>query len=164
MKRLTLIRHAKSSWDSPALDDFDRPLNKRGERNAPDMGKRLAKREFLPDLIITSPAKRAYTTARIVAREIGYSRNRIQPDERIYMADPTALTKLVRETPEEVDHVALFGHNPGFTQLTNRLGDVRIDNVPTCGVVCLEFDIDSWRAFPGDGGTLLDFDFPKSQR
>lgn len=164
MKQLTLIRHAKSSWDNPALDDFHRPLNRRGKSNAPDMGRRLANRAFLPDLMITSPAERASTTARIIAAEIGYPRNRIQSDDRIYMADPANLIKLMRETSEDVDHLVLFGHNPGFTQLANRLGDTQIDNVPTCGVVCLKFEIASWRSFPGDGGTVLDFDFPKRQR
>lgn len=164
MKVLTLVRHAKSSWGNPHLDDFDRPLNQRGQRNAPEMGKRLAGRSFSPDLLITSPAKRAVTTARMVAAEIGYPEKRVKSDQRIYLATPESLIDIIRETPQEVRHLVLFGHNPGFTQLANRLGDMRIDNVPTCGVVRLEFELESWRNFPGDGGTLRDFDFPKRRR
>ncbi len=163
MKRLSLIRHAKSSWKDESLRDFDRPLSKRGKRDAPDMGTRLAAEGFLPDLIVASPANRAFSTARAIAAKIAYAADRIRTDERIYLADPEDLMSVIRETPDTISHLALFGHNPGFTELANEIGDARIDNIPTCGVFIADFDIEQWRDFPGEGGRLWHFDYPKSR-
>lgn len=163
MKTLYLLRHAKSSWDDPELDDFDRPLNRRGKRDAPEMGARLRERGVSPALLISSPARRALATARKVAREIGYERSSIGTDERLYLASAGELLDIVREQEERVDSVMLFGHNPGFTQLANVLTGERIDNVPTCGFVEIELVGPGWSSADPEAGRLVHFDFPKNR-
>ena len=161
MKKLYLIRHAKSSWENPGLTDFDRALNKRGKRDAPFMGKLLKKENVKPDLIISSPAVRALTTAEIFAKEIGYSKNKIIKDENIYEAGIGELEDVVKNIPDENTVAFLFGHNPGFTHYANHLGDKYIDNMPTCSVVGIEFDVNSWKEVErGTGKTFL-FEYPK---
>ena len=162
MKRLTLLRHAKSSWKEPSGSDVDRPLNRRGKRDAPDMGRRLAKARFLTDAVITSPARRARKTARLVASEIGFADGDIMTEERIYEADVGDLVGIVREFDETLSRVLLVGHNPGFTDLANRLSGERIPNVPTCGVVVIEFPVRSWKDVGRGKGRMVHFDFPKN--
>ena len=161
MKTLTLIRHAKSNWDNPALDDVDRPLNPRGKRDAPVMGKRLADRKLDLELIVSSPAKRALTTARVIAKALAYDKEKIRTDPSVYQAEVEDLLRVIRGLPAEVDRAALVGHNPGFTDLANALTGGHIENVPTCGMVHLELMADTW--VPADRGAavLVFFDFPK---
>jgi phosphohistidine phosphatase len=161
VKTLILVRHAKSSWKHPDLPDRLRPLNKRGQRDAPMMGERLAKREIEPDLIVSSPATRAILTAETIAREIDYPEEDIRADERLYGASSFELIKIIQELGDHLDHVMLLGHNPGLTDLANDLG-CDIDNIPTCGVVELEFDIDSWATVGDVDPTHIDFDYPKN--
>jgi phosphohistidine phosphatase len=163
VKRLTLMRHAKSSWKHPGLADEDRPLNKRGKSNAPEMGARLAARGFRPDRMVSSPAKRAWVTALAVAEQIGYPRGEIVEDQRIYGAGSRELIELLRELDDQLQHVMVFGHNPTFTEAAVRLTKAPIDNVPTSGVVDILFEIDSWRDLAEGRGKLQDFDFPKKQ-
>jgi phosphohistidine phosphatase len=162
MKRLTLVRHAKSSRKDPLLEDIDRPLSKRGEENAPLMGKRLAKKEVMPDLLLTSPAKRAVKTARIIAGKLGFAKDKIEKVDAIYEASPETLLGILRGLGDECDHVMLFGHNPGFTDLNNVVNSTKIDNIPTCGVVCIDFDLSSWSELAEGQGTLVFFDYPKN--
>lgn len=157
------MRHAKSSWKFPELTDFERPLNKRGMRDAPMMGERLAKRGFSTDSILTSPAQRAAETAREVARSIGFPVDRIRQEPGLYLADPDTLLAAARDSGEDVDTIMLFGHNPGFTILANELGDLTLDNLPTCGVAIFEFDIRHWRELDYGGGSVRLFDFPKNR-
>ena len=161
MKTLYLVRHAKSSWNFPELSDFDRPLNKRGKKNAPDMGKRLKLKGILPDLLMASPANRALTTAHKIAEKIGYPVEDIRENDGIYHSDDDTLLEIIRSTDDEIGELMLFGHNPGFTDLANLLGDQWIDNVPTCGIVAIEFDVDSWQSVIPEGGRNLFFDYPK---
>jgi phosphohistidine phosphatase len=160
VKTLILVRHAKSSWKHHELPDLLRPLNKRGKQDAPMMGERLAKREIEPDAMITSPATRALTTAEIIAREIGHPEEEIRVDEHLYGASAFELLEIIQELDDHLDCVMLFGHNPGLTDLANDLG-CDIDNVPTCGIVELEFDIDSWSCIDDGDPTCIDFDYPK---
>ncbi len=102
MKKLTLVRHAKSSWKYPNLDDLDRPLNKRGRRDAPMMGKRLAKDKALPDLMISSPAKRAWKTAKIIAREVGYQKANIEKNIALYEAGVSELIQVIQKIDEQI--------------------------------------------------------------
>jgi phosphohistidine phosphatase len=162
MKTLILIRHAKSSWKHLDLPDLLRPLNKRGLRDAPRMGERLARQEIEPDAIITSPATRALMTAETIALEIGYPQEKVRVDERLYEASTFDLIEVIQELDEHVDRVMLFGHNPGLTELANDLG-YDIDNVPTCGVVTMEFDIDTWARIEDADAAHVDFDYPKRQ-
>ncbi len=161
MKRLTLIRHAKSSWRHPEQADFDRPLNKRGEHDAPAMGKRLSRRKVQPDLIISSPARRALTTASVIAQELGYPAERIIQNEHIYDASLSDLVRVIEHVEDRYHHVMLFGHNPGFTELSYYLTRHQVDNIPTCGVFCMDFAINSWQDVEQGSGSLVFFDYPK---
>ncbi len=161
MKLITLIRHAKSSWKDTSLSDFDRPLNKRGKRDAPVMGKRLATKQLFPDLVISSPAKRAFTTARIIAKEIGYPVKKIVLYENIYEADMATLLALIKSFNNSRNHAILFGHNPGLNSLCNFLTPDPIDNVPTCGVVHINLRSKSWKDITRHEGEMIEFDYPK---
>jgi phosphohistidine phosphatase len=164
MLKLSLLRHAKSSRDNPDLDDFDRPLASRGLRDAPEMGKRLAGRGIRPALIVTSPAKRALQTARLISHEIGVPARKLREDDRIYMGGVPALIGVIRELDDAIGHVLLVGHNPGFTDLVNRISDGDIDNLPTCGYVEIEFDHTRWKDTGKRDGRLVHFNFPKNSR
>ena len=162
MKRLYLVRHAKSSWKNPDLRDMDRPLNKRGKRNLPVMAQWLYDRGTRPDLIISSPAKRARKTAKGFARALTYPKKRIVIREEIYAAGVRDLLDLLAALDNEYFEVLMVGHNPGFTILANLLSGQHIANVPTCGIVALDFDIHAWSEISSGSGSLLFFDFPKN--
>jgi phosphohistidine phosphatase len=163
VKRLSLVRHAKSSWKDAGLSDFERPLNARGERDAPRMGARLAAAGFRPDRLVSSPALRARETALHLAAEIGYPQGEIVFEPELYDASPDALLAVIRALPAGARHVALVAHNPGLTDLSNRLCDVHIDNIPTTGVVQMELAVEAWDRVEPRCGRLLDFDYPKRQ-
>ncbi|MGZ8216470.1 SixA phosphatase family protein [Methylomagnum sp.] len=164
MKNLVIIRHAKSSWDDPTTADIDRPLNKRGKRDAPFMGSLLKFRGLPPDHIISSPAKRALKTARLIAAEVGYDPEAIDIRDRIYMASVPTLVELVQGLDDAWERVYLFGHNPDLTDLVNRLAGETIANVPTCGVASIEFEVDSWSHIMAGAGRLAFLDYPKRHR
>ena len=162
-KRITLLRHAKSSWKDASLADRDRPLNRRGNKSAPDMGKRLAELGVRPSLLLTSPAKRARETARLIARELNYPLEFIQSESELYLATPEAILQVVARQDNGFNDVMLFGHNPGITELANRLGDRNIDNVPTCGMVGIELDVKEWTEIVAADGKTVFFDYPKNR-
>ena len=162
MKRLTLFRHAKSSWEDPTLSDFDRPLNPRGRRNAPEMGRRLLANDQVPDLLISSPARRAISTARMAAREMGFPEERIIEESALYHAGGSTILEILVSLETRADHVMLVAHNPGFTDLANRLSSARIDNIPTAGLFCVDFDVDDWSDVREYGGDFVYFDYPKN--
>ena len=163
MKRLTLVRHAKSDWSLPGQDDWDRPLNRRGQRDAPDMARRLRSRRLKPELVLSSPAVRALTTATVMARELKVPAAHVMQDERLYLASPADLLAVIRERGGGAKHVMVFGHNPGITECANRLsrGD-HIDNLPTCGVFTALFDVAAWSDLGWDSGREVEFDYPKN--
>ena len=161
-KQLFLCRHAKSSWDDASLSDVERPLNKRGRRDAPEMGRRLAERGLLPDLILASHATRAWTTAEAYADRLGYPPDRIQVDPGLYTATAASLLALVRSLEPRLGRVLLVGHNPECTAFANLLGELDIANVPTGGIVGLEFHTRAWQEVRPGAGQLLFFDFPKN--
>lgn len=161
---LYLVRHAKSSWDNPAMRDIDRPLNERGKGDAPRMGKRLKEREVAPDLMLSSPANRALTTCKEIATILGYSFDRIKTDKRIYHADEAALYDVLKELNDTQKVVMLFGHNPGFTYFANSLFNERIMNIPTCGIVAGQLKVKSWQEIKAGCGNLTFFDFPKKNK
>ena len=163
MKRLYLIRHAKSSWNNADLADYERPLNKRGEKDTPFMGKRLKKHDVKPDLIISSPAKRALKTAKIIAQEIGYPTKKIYTNESIYDAAPLSLLNTIRNIDDLYDQVMLFGHN-SITELARYFTKYQVENVPTCGIFCIGFDLDSWEAVSEGKGDFIFFDYPKKHQ
>lgn len=154
IKRVYIIRHAKSSWRDLQCVDFDRPLNKRGERDAPMMAHRLFKLGIQPDIILSSPATRAKATAKYFADTLGA---KILLDASIYEASPFVLKQLIHMALESYDTVMLIGHNPSLTLLCNTLCDESIDNIPTAGIVGIGFTSSN---IDGKGKLLL-FDYPK---
>lgn len=163
MKTLYLARHAKSSWDYPNLKDIDRPLNKRGERDAPEMGKRLKLRGIFPDLIISSPANRALTTCKTIAKELDYPQESIDINDEVYHAGENRLLKVVQNTDDTWLSLMIFGHNPGFTDFANSLANTQIDNIPTCGIFACTFDVEKWTDVNFGKGSTLFFDYPKKK-
>ncbi|MEZ4917526.1 MAG: histidine phosphatase family protein [Saprospiraceae bacterium] len=161
MRSLFLIRHAKSSWDHPGLRDSERPLNKRGLSVAPQMAALLASRDVKPDLLISSPANRAFTTAGYFARAFGYPEDTIRQEAVVYEALPRDIIRLVSALPDEVTTVFLFGHNPTFTELANLYSDSFIPNVPTCGIVRIDSIARSWEAFYEGNSRVVARYFPK---
>jgi phosphohistidine phosphatase len=161
--RLSLVRHAKSDLALPEQQDWDRPLNKRGQRDAPEMARRLRSRNLKPDLILTSPAVRALTTASIMARELKVSADRVAQDERLYLAEPKQIVEVVRELGGDARHVMVFGHNPGITDCANRLSsDDQIDNMPTCAVFTACYSIGNWSQLDWGSALESEFDYPRN--
>ncbi len=161
MKTLYLCRHAKSSWADLGMDDFDRPLNERGLRNAPFMAQTFAQRGEPVQLIVSSPANRALTTARYFSEALKNPVERFNLDRQIYLAERHTLSSVVGQLPNELQRVMLFGHNPGFTELTNHLSDAAIANLPTCGLVRIDIAVNEWQHITKGSGTLVWFDYPK---
>lgn len=144
MKTLYLIRHAKSDWNNPNLTDFERPLNKRGLRDAPFMGEELAKLNFKPELIICSSAKRTTSTAKLICTENNYAITDVVFDQSIYASSVDNLISLINLLPNQKNEIAIIGHNPSITGLSNYLTDNYIGNMPTCSIVKIELEIDNW--------------------
>lgn len=164
MKTLYLLRHAKSSWDNPELDDFERPLNKRGHHDAPLIGNLLEKLNISPDLIISSPAIRASMTARIIADAIKYPLDRIRYDENIYEAGEMDLLEVIYAVDDTVDKLMLVGHNPSFTYLSHYLAKHHAQNIPTCGMFAAELNITSWTKVKKNCGKLSLYEYPKKYK
>ena len=162
MKTLILVRHGKSSWDHAGLSDFDRPLSSRGLRDAPKMARRLRHLGAKPDVIISSPARRALATAEIFAEELGLDIDRLHREPRIYEASTGTLLDIVQELHDSWDCVLLVGHNPGFTTLTRALVGAGPDNIPTGAYAIISLDADEWLSVSEGGGQDLVFDFPKN--
>jgi phosphohistidine phosphatase len=163
MKTLYVIRHAKSSWDDPTLSDFDRPLNKRGLKDAPEMGKRLHKSPVAPDLLLSSPAERALATCTIIADEIGYAKIKIKTERNLYHADDAQILSTVQALDNKHSVVWIFGHNPGLTDFVNLIANAGIDNIPTSGVVACTLNISSWVEATSGKGVVTFFDYPKKK-
>lgn len=161
-KLLLICRHAKSSWQDGYLSDRERPLNKRGECDAPDMGRRLLRRGIQPDLIMTSSAVRARMTAEHYALALGYPMASLQINPELYAISASGLVALLRTAEQQCATLMLVGHNPESTDLANALGNLVIDNIPTSGIVALEFAVVRWQDLQVGTGTLLFFDFPKN--
>lgn len=162
MKRLILVRHAKSSWDYPGLRDFERPLGPRGKRDAPQMAQLTVDKGLRPDKLVSSPAKRAYDTALLFAEAHGIDPSQLQLDESIYEALPDTLETVVASLDDAWDVVYLFGHNPGFTLFANRYtSGFRFDNVPTCGIVVIESDQNAWHDVVPGKANVTTWYFPK---
>jgi len=162
VKQLILFRHAKSSWDDDVAD-VDRPLAGRGERDAPRMGKRLDARHARPDLIIASHATRAQSTAELVAKALGIKRKEIKIENALYLASPDDILGVVRGLDDSLSCVLVVGHNPGLTELVNRLlPELALDNLPTSGAVAIELSTTTWRNAATAGAKLAYYDYPKN--
>jgi phosphohistidine phosphatase len=161
VKKLTLIRHGKSSWDDPSLSDWERPLNARGKKDAMLIGYKLAEEGIVPDKIISSSAKRAYDVCKQIAERIDYPESEIAITDDIYLAGAGQLLQIVQNLKDEWNHVYLFGHNPYFTEFANSYGDKRILNLPTTGVYQITFDCDKWADISLENGKNTYFLTPK---
>ncbi len=161
MKTLTILRHAKSSWSDAGLSDFDRPLNRRGERDAPRIGERMAESGLRPALILSSPAERALTTAKIVAAKLNYPREFLEKERALYHASLDTLLDIIAAQEDRVNNLMLVGHNPGMTQLANHLLPGIMNNLPTAGTLTVEIDTRDWSLYTQPKATLVRFDYPK---
>lgn len=159
-KVLLLLRHAKSSWAEAGLSDFDRPLNDRGKTDAPQMAERLLQRKLIPDLLVTSTAKRALATCKAFAAVLQVQ-HVIQTGD-LYLAGTDRFETVVATLPDSANTVALFAHNPGITDYANTLTNVRVDHMPTCAIYAVEANCDSWQYFAEAEKRFLFFDYPKS--
>lgn len=160
-KILYLVRHAKSSWKDPTLSDMDRPLNKRGQRNSPDMGRRMRVQGHKPDLIISSPAKRAQTTAANIARELGIDESEIVAATDLYFAGADGMLGVLESVDDRYRKVMLTGHNPTMEYLANQLVNTSFISMPTCAIAIIGFDMASWADLYSTDGVLLGYDYPK---
>ena len=161
MKSLFLIRHAKSSWDEPGLTDQERPLNKRGLRDAPFMAKLLLGKALQVDGIVSSPAKRARDTAAFFARECNIPATRIWIDPNIYHGSPAQILAAVRQFSNEWETALLFGHNPALTSLINLFAKEYLANLPTCGIARLESGAELWTGFGEADTSMAELYYPK---
>ncbi|MCB0803291.1 MAG: histidine phosphatase family protein [Flavobacteriales bacterium] len=161
MKTLYLIRHAKSSWDEIGLSDFERPLNSRGKKDVLVMGQRLKEAGILPQIIISSSANRAFTTAQSLAAQIDFNLDSIEIEPRIYEASAKTLSSIINHIDDSKNIAFLIGHNPGFTYLAEDLTGEHFGNIPTCGIVGIEFPIESWQYVSNNSGTCISYDYPK---
>jgi len=159
MKKLYIIRHAKSSWKDLKLDDFERPLNKRGKNDAPMMGERLKNKKILPDIILSSPAKRAKMTAKVIAKKVHYDKKIIFKQE-IYEADQKKLQNIVNNINDIYNTAFLVGHNPGLNELAEYYVGYE-ENLPTCGILGIEFTCDHWKECNAENTRLIFVDYPK---
>lgn len=161
-KTLLVIRHAKSSWDIGTLNDFERPLNERGKKDAPEMARRLKEKNILVDAFVASPAKRAKKTAEYFIEEYGRGKDDIVFISKLYHAPAEVFFEVAEDLPDHLKTVAVFSHNPGITAFVNLLTDnVRLDNMPTCGIFAISFK-GSWKNFDKAKKEFLFFDYPKN--
>lgn len=161
MKILTLVRHAKSSWSDATLGDRQRPLNKRGKHDAPIMGRRIADHGIRPSLIISSPAERAWTTAKTIAEELSYPLEFLQREDSLYLASLDDFLDVLIAQDKDFNSIMVVGHNPGMTDFANFLSPGLTHNLPTAGVVSVEIDQDHWKLYERPKTRLLVHDYPK---
>ena len=163
MKRLFLVRHAKSSWDHPGLADHARPLADRGVRDARRMFARLLDYGPRFDAVVTSDAKRALATADFLIDAIGSKNLRVVEEPRLYHASVATIVEIARGQSDQLATIACVGHNPGFTDTANALiEDLTLDNLPTCGIIGMELGIDQWSAVTPGRAQLIYIDYPKN--
>jgi phosphohistidine phosphatase len=162
MKKLILVRHAKSSWEFD-VDDFERPLNQRGEANAPEMAERFLNYDIIPYLILTSGAKRAFDTAKIFAEKLNLPMEQLKIDNKLFHASSNLLLQLIKVQNEEDEYIMIFGHNPGLTDFINKIGEFRIENLVTCGMYGISWP-DLWENFGNRKAKVFLYDFPKKKK
>jgi phosphohistidine phosphatase len=162
VKHLLLVRHAKSSWDDPSMADVDRPLNDRGETDAPIMAKRLEDKKIKLEVLVTSPAKRAKQTCKYFAKGLDIKKKKIVEEQELYEAGPENFYHVIESFKNKWDDVAIFSHNPGITSFVNSLTDTHIDDMPTCAVFAIKADVEKWKDFREAKKEFWFFDYPKN--
>jgi phosphohistidine phosphatase len=161
VKQLLLIRHAKSSWADAGMDDFDRPLNERGKTDAPEMAKRLLKKHITINAFISSAAKRAQITCALFMKEFNVEKEKMIIKQELYLAPPEIFYKCIADINDKFETIAVFAHNPGITEFTNNLTNIRVDDMPTCSVYAINIDTDSWSSFTNAKKSFWFFEYPK---
>lgn len=161
MKSLILVRHAKSDWTNTGVSDSERPLNKRGERDAPYMGQLLAKKGIKPDLVISSPALRCKSTVQIFSKEMNILESAIKYSDKLYAAGDDEILAAINKVDDNVRCLMVVGHNPGMTDLVNMLTDEFIDNIPTAGIVSVKFDENKWSNLRSQSCKFEFYEYPK---
>lgn len=162
MKQLILVRHAKSEWGNESLKDIDRPLNERGYGDAYFLSEWFMKNKKLPDQIIASTATRALNTALIFCRTFDFDMKCFCIEKDIYESSLETLIAIIKEQNNSKNRIMLFGHNPTITNICNQLTqDLFFDNIPTCGIVALNFDIANWTDLLQKKATMEFYQFPK---
>lgn len=161
-KTLLVIRHAKSSWDIGTLNDFERPLNDRGKKDAPLMAKRMIDKKIQVEAFVSSPAKRAKKTAELFCESYNKSLDAILYVTMLYHATADDLYEVVEHLDDSLNTVAVFSHNPGITAFVNTLTDaIKIDNMPTCGIYAIQVQTKKWSDIKKAKKGFLFFDYPK---
>jgi phosphohistidine phosphatase len=161
MKSLLLIRHAKSSWEHPQQNDFDRTLNARGLKDAPAMAKKLVERNIQIDAFLSSPAIRARQTCEHFMKAFGKDKAGMQLLSQLYLPEPSIFTATIEALPAELQTVAIFSHNNGITEFANQLTDAKIDNMPTCCIFAVKIETADWSRFTKAKKTFWFVDYPK---
>ncbi len=161
-KRFVIIRHAKSSWATLGQADIDRPLNERGQKNAPEMGKRLLQYGLVPDLIFSSSAKRTRQTTKALMEAMNFE-GKTEWLEQLYHAPVETIERIISSADDQYNTIFIVAHNPGLTQFLIEHGDRFItDNMPTCAIAAFELHADSWTDFYKAGKSIIKYDFPKN--
>ena len=163
MKKLLLVRHAKSSWDDPSISDFDRPLNDRGKKDAPEMAKRLSEKKIKIDALVSSPAKRAKQTCKHFAKELDFKKKNVVLEPRLYEATEGNFYEVVKSFKDKWDSVAIFSHNPSISSFANSLTKTKVDDMPTCSIFAVEIDVKKWKDFREAKKEFLFLDYPKNE-
>ncbi len=161
MKTLYIVRHAKSSWADLSMQDIDRPLNQRGKRDAPIMSSKCIELKYIPELIITSNAKRAQETADCFIEKFGLRQSQTEVNGKLYHAPEDTYFEEAQLIDDSIASAMMFGHNPGITYLANNVSDKYIDNVPTCGVLIITSTASSWVDIDPMNSKLINFIYPK---
>lgn len=160
MRTLYIVRHAKSAWADQGMSDFERPLNERGLHDAPMMAGRFHERLEPVDLLMSSPAKRALTTAKAFSSALGHAP--VHEDPELYLATPRMILTIIERLPDDARHVMLFGHNPGMSELVETLIGNGFGDMPTCAIARIDIHVESWQAVAAGTGTLKWWDAPKN--
>ncbi|MES2647361.1 MAG: histidine phosphatase family protein [Bacteroidota bacterium] len=161
MKSILFVRHAKSSWDNPAMKDFDRTLNDRGNKDAPMMAKRLLDKKPEIDLFVSSPAIRAFSTAKYFHAGLNGRKEQLVTIPELYHASVVDFYQIIHSLNNSFNTVAIFSHNPGITEMVNSLGVAKVDNMPTCAIFAVRADINNWNEFELSPKQFWFFDYPK---
>jgi phosphohistidine phosphatase len=162
MKYILLIRHAKSSWDDPSLSDFERPLNERGKKDAPEMAKRLGDKKLKIDALVSSPAKRAKQTGKHFTKEFDLKKKNILFEPKLYEAGEENFYDVIEHLKNKWDSVAIVSHNPGISSFANSLTETKIDDMPTSSIFAIKIKTDKWNNFRTAKKEFWFFDYPKA--
>jgi phosphohistidine phosphatase len=159
MKKVIILRHSKSSWASAAETDFDRPLNDRGKRDAPMMGKRLLDTKVKPDIILLSTSRRTRQTAELLLPAADLNDVKLVEVENLYLASVGSITKILMSLSDQFHTAMVIAHNPGITDFVCEMSNARLDNMPTSGFAIIEFEAETWNKL--NRGDLSYIDYPK---